>query len=934
MLVLSLVTISGLAQDLKGTRPNIVVILMDDMGYSDLGCYGSEIRTPNLDAMAARGMKLTNLNTYAVCSHTRGSLISGNMYRRHDTNTLLPEKLNEVGYQTIMVGKGHIGDNYKKFDQFFGFKGGATNYFTGGDTDEAKFIIYENEIETDFTDLGPDFYSTDEFTNRSINYIEQTKNNDPNKPFFLFLSQQAPHSSLQVPEEDIKKYRGQYLRGWKEIRDNRVTNMKRFGILDNDIAASPFASVLPDWDALTPFQRDQQDLRMAVYAAMIERVDIGIGKIVNALRDMGELNNTIFLFLSDNGSNTSKSAEIGSSNQEIIPGAPDSNWFVGTGWGHVSNAPFKHDKQNLTGGGANSCGIVYWPDQIKPEDLMTSNSNPKGAINKSMIHVRDIMPTLLELAFPVNQQDELSIFNAQLYGKSFLPVLQTENYIPRTDTAIRNLFNDRSVMTDQWTLLEHNRSGNTEQWELYDNYEDPTELNDIAASFPGVVTTLSTYWEDNNAGPFRPSDHDIAVESNNYTPSAFKPNVISDRFGYLEAIASNFLTPTQATQNPGSQVRPEATVFRGEYQYNTSDLKGINGYAIPFQQDGDVTHRLILKKEIPARVRLDIHSFFENQSTIFEYPNVPSSIGIYTGDPLALNWGENFQQMNKVNTMNQLINANETSWFWQDGTAYLNYITGNQAIIESAKPGADNIYLCLYDNCVNGDTAPVTLSAFDTLDGLSSLEYNGNLILATDITAVNGGNTFIITKKGVDNACVNYVRSFATQNWESMQFLNIKGSGLAEGFVRLITNDQKIDLGSLCAGNSYNQLPLPSDQTLLKEIIGIEIEFCESTMENQSQEVFIDEITMNEINDNTSQDCMVLSVEDIKPKEKIKVGLLPNPVEDRLMFTDGGSRSWSVSTLQGKMILKGNSSEINMSLFSSGLYLIHTEEKVLKVLKK
>jgi arylsulfatase len=319
------------------TRPNIILIVADDMGYSDAGCFGGEMATPAMDRLAKEGVRFTNLYNCGMCVTTRASLLSGTWWPRalpdFDREPLLSESLHDAGYQTAIVGKWHLPGHPMDhgFDHFFGFLDGFSDHFAGSDS-------YRLGREP-FRGFGPDYYSSDAFTDRAIAFI-QSLSSDAERPFMLYLSYQAPHNPLQAPKADIMKHRGNYLNGWQAVRESRFRRQKEMGVVPADSKLPDYPRNLPNWEALSPEQRDLEDLRMSVYAAMIERMDRGIGRVVAALEEAGHASNTLILFMSDNGTDSFSVVDKPLLAQGKLPGDRRSNWQPGTGWAYACVTPW------------------------------------------------------------------------------------------------------------------------------------------------------------------------------------------------------------------------------------------------------------------------------------------------------------------------------------------------------------------------------------------------------------------------------------------------------------------------------------------------------------------------------------------------------------------------------------------------------------------
>ena len=410
-------------------RPNVVLILADDMGFSDLGCYGSEIKTPSLDKLAEKGLRMTQFYNASRCCPSRASLLTGlyphqaNMGFMHaDYNTpnyggYLPDNaitiaqlLKENGYNTAMSGKWHVGNDEaywptkKGFDKFYGFPhhGGAYFYPFPGDQ-----VLFEGEQE-----IIPDadFYSTDAINDNAVKFIDEMAKDD--KPFFLYLAHVAPHFPLQAKQEDIEKYRGKYKRDFESVRKERFEKMIAQGILPTNYPISPKDGKVPDWDSLTEADKADFDLRLAVNAAQIDCMDQGIGRIVEKLEAINQLDNTMIVFLSDNGgtredySNPDLTAPIGEVNSFGCYKLP---------WANVSNTPFRMFKHWGYEGGIRTPFIVHYPDLIE-----------EARIDDQPAHIMDVMSTIVDLAQAEYPKEYNSNIITPTEGKSLLPIFKNE----------------------------------------------------------------------------------------------------------------------------------------------------------------------------------------------------------------------------------------------------------------------------------------------------------------------------------------------------------------------------------------------------------------------------------------------------------------------------------------------------------------------------
>lgn len=449
-------------------RPNLIVILADDMGYSDPGCYGGELNTPAMDRLANEGLRITRFHNGGMCVVSRASMLTGNWWPnalpKFTKTPLISEKLHDAGYRTALIGKWHLkGDPMDRgFDHFFGFLEGFADHFSG-----AKSYRLDRKP---FTDFGPDYYSSDAFTDHAIEFINSPLKGRQEDPFFLYLSYQTPHNPLQAPKADILKHRGKYLAGWQAVREARFKRQKEMGLLPADAKLPDYPQNLPDWKSLTPEQRDLEDLRMSVYAAMVERMDQGIGRLTKALNDSGKLENTLILFMSDNGADSFSVMDAPLLKQGRLPGDRESNWQLGTGWAYASVTPWRLYKISQHAGGVTTGAIAWWPGKTgKP-----------GRIDGNPVHMVDVMPTLLEAA---------GVTSGNAEGESFLPMIEGRAW-KRKGPMFFQYMDNRAIRTEDWTLAEVDGSG----WELFNTGRDPLETQNLAAKNPEVLADLDAKW--------------------------------------------------------------------------------------------------------------------------------------------------------------------------------------------------------------------------------------------------------------------------------------------------------------------------------------------------------------------------------------------------------------------------------------------------------
>ena len=492
-LVLSVFVLSALlvapASAVEAPRPNILLVMCDDMGYSDVGCYGSEIDTPHIDRLAREGMRFTQFYNNAKCTTTRASLITG-LYPRKggrgkqllsDQMVTIAEVLRDAGYQTSLSGKWHLGSEPphrpidRGFDEFYGLMDGACNYFDPAQPDpdfkgNRRRVFGHNE--TLIKEFPDDFYFTDAVTDHAISTIRRM--DGQSRPWFAHVTYTAPHYPLHAKPADIAKYRGRYRGGWEQLRKDRYARQlqtKVFG--SREVALSPVDELVYSWDQA---QQDWEDQRMAVYAAMIDNMDQNIGRILGLLDDLRITENTLVIFLSDNGG---CAEEPGGRRFEDTPGPKDFYTAVGPAWAWAQNTPFRRFKTWMHEGGIATPMIVRFPKLVE-----------NGSVSHSVGHIVDFLPTCLELAG--------GTYPEMRNGKSILPLegmslISAMTGTPQArDSPLYWSFNGNAAVRDQNWKLVWDRS--VKRWELYDMLSDRSEVSDVADAHPDVVTSLSTLW--------------------------------------------------------------------------------------------------------------------------------------------------------------------------------------------------------------------------------------------------------------------------------------------------------------------------------------------------------------------------------------------------------------------------------------------------------
>jgi arylsulfatase A-like enzyme len=480
------------------SRPNIVVIMADDLGFSDLGCYGSEIETPRLDALASHGLRMTQFYNTAKCHSSRVSLLTGLYCDQAGAESLMrgttvARQLHDADYFTAMVGKWHLDDEPTDhgFERYFGHLSGATNFFTGDNT----FRLNGQP----WSEFGENFYTTIANTDFGIQFVdEHLAAGQETKPFFMYMAYNAPHYPLQALKEDFEKYREAYRVGWDQIRARRLAKQKELGLFEaSTITDLGRPHYIPAWEDLSAEEQAWEADRMAAYAGMVDRLDREIGRFVDHLKAKGVLDNTLILFVSDNGACPFDRTK----GRDLPPYDARSYWTYDTGWAHVGNTPFRYYKQNNHEGGIASPAIFYWPARIHP----TSALQP-GTIDATPSHLIDIMATCLDVAsaeYPT-QVDGREI--EPLMGRSMLPILEGKAPAPRPYLYF-HFGPNRGLRVGDWKLASL-RSG---PWELYDLKVDRNEAFDRARDFPEIVAELSAKW------------HEVAQSTDRLPPKFRKP---------------------------------------------------------------------------------------------------------------------------------------------------------------------------------------------------------------------------------------------------------------------------------------------------------------------------------------------------------------------------------------------------------------------------
>jgi arylsulfatase len=491
-------------------RPNILYILADDLGFSDLGCFGGDINTPVLDSLAANGVRLTQFYNTGRCCPSRAAILTGQYPHRvglghMTTNDLgrpgyrgvvsdeaqtIAQVLAPAGYRSFMSGKWHLGTpdpTRHGFEEFYGTLVSAKRFF-----DPDHLIRMPSGRQAREYPPG-EFYATDAVTDHALDFLKAARQT-PDQPWFLYLAYNAPHFPLHAPQDEIAKYADRYHGGWDRLRENRLKRMKKLGIVSRDTRLSPRShwrnygetktGVNPAWDTLPEDRRRDLARRMAIYAAMIDRLDQQLGRVIDDLKAADEFDNTLIVFTSDNGACFEWDPfgfDIKSSNQNILHtgdmlnemGKTGTFHSVGSGWANASNTPWRLYKHFNHEGGIASPGIVHWPAGLKTKP---------GTINHQPAHIIDLLPTAI------------AVSGADYTGKLPLPGRDLITHV-NDGSADRMLYfehqGNRAVRSGKWKLV----ALDDQPWELYDLSTDRIESNDLSGTHPQKVKRLAAAWD-------------------------------------------------------------------------------------------------------------------------------------------------------------------------------------------------------------------------------------------------------------------------------------------------------------------------------------------------------------------------------------------------------------------------------------------------------
>ena len=504
------------------SRPNVIVIMVDDLGFSDIGCYGGEINTPNIDSLGYNGLRFTQMYNGARCCPSRAALLTGlNPHQAgigqmtsnlgvpsyqgylNDGCVTMAEVLKSAGYTTLMSGKWHVGGGYDRrrrdqwnpgdathplptqrgFDEYFGLMEAADSYWY------PKALMLQDkliDVESD------DFHLTDAIADHAVSQIEGASSNA--SPFFQYIAFTAPHWPLHAWEDDIAKYEGRYMRGWDEVRGSRHEQQKGLGIVDEKWPISKRDEDAPPWEDVE--NQEYEDIRMAVYCAMIEQVDRGVGRVLDTLKQQGQFENTIIMFLSDNGGCAELFQEdtdwpdpsqwastLTLDGQEVRVGdipelrpGPDTTFqAVELPWANVSNTPFRLFKRWFHEGGVSTPFIVHWPSRIESAAI----------VDNVPMHITDISATVYDAAGAQYPSEFNGNDITPLEGESFMPAIEGKPWAREKPVAVEHEGN-RGIRIGDWKLVSEWDA----PWELYNIPDDRTELNDLATSEPSRVAEM------------------------------------------------------------------------------------------------------------------------------------------------------------------------------------------------------------------------------------------------------------------------------------------------------------------------------------------------------------------------------------------------------------------------------------------------------------
>ncbi|MFN8036866.1 MAG: arylsulfatase [Acidimicrobiia bacterium] len=515
--------------------PNVVIVLCDDLGYSDVGCYGSEIETPNIDALADRGVRYTNFHVMPMCSPTRAALLTGMNAHLAGMGTVphsdagfpgyameiapdaatMAEVLRDHGYSTLMVGKWHLTKDsdqsaagpqhswpcQRGFDRFYGFLDAFTNL-------HHPHRLVEDNHAVDVDRYPDGYYFTDDITDRAISMIRASKAGNPEKPFFLYFAHGAVHAPLHAKDVDVAKYRDRYRAGWDAAREARYAKQQELGVLEDHVELAPRNTELnhdvQPWDELSEREQELFARHMEVYAGMVDNIDQNLGRLLGALDELGELDNTIVIFTSDNGA--SREGEVAGTSSYYVHllqgddvdadyarldllGGPQTTPHYPRGWAMLGNTPWRLYKINTHAGGHQVPFVVSWPARLEGR---------AGSFRRQYTHVTDILPTLLDLIGIEASGERNGAPCKPMLGTSFVPTLRDASAPSGHTEQLYEMIGHRGYYRDGWevvTLHQPLTDFGDHEWELYRLTDDPSELRNLADRHPEKVRELADAWE-------------------------------------------------------------------------------------------------------------------------------------------------------------------------------------------------------------------------------------------------------------------------------------------------------------------------------------------------------------------------------------------------------------------------------------------------------
>lgn len=511
----------------EAKRPNVLLIVVDDMGYSDCQPFGGEIRTPVLAALADEGVRLRNFHVSSLCAPTRSMLLSGvdnhqnglgTMPPMHSTNQYMQpgyegplnhrvmtiaEVLKAEGYHTYMAGKWHLGaiDGYRPedrgFERVFSFLGGGASHFDDHralSASEVPHTRYDEDGKDVTDDLPEDFYSSDYYADKMISYLAEQGDD---APFFAYLAFTAPHDPLQVPDQWLDVCRGAYESGYDDIRGRRLSRMQEMGLIPQALADNPGSGLFPAWDELGEQERAEQARKMEIYAAMIENADHNIGRVFALLKEQGQYDDTIVIFMSDNGANPKEPYFYAPNTPELIEkkydnslenmGRKGSFVSIGGAWAEVANTPFSYFKTTTYEGGTQVPLIVAGPGIVK-----------RGIDTSQLLHATDVLPTILDFIRIERPDERQGQALAPIYGKSWKPYLSGESLAPvrgPLDALGFEMVECRAIIKGDWKLIFMAPPYGENDWHLFNLRDDPREMTNLASTEPEKFDELRSEWD-------------------------------------------------------------------------------------------------------------------------------------------------------------------------------------------------------------------------------------------------------------------------------------------------------------------------------------------------------------------------------------------------------------------------------------------------------